>query len=196
MFKVNYDIDEEWVIKKFTTHPFIFNIRLSNITMIAVELSKYGFDNKDCQKIFEETPEFMLWSAGSIKALFEYLRDTLGFKEQEIHEIYMSYPRLFSVEWGSSFVPKKKLFRRFKIELPLFKQILTHYPRVLVKSYGSTEVKLKYLTKRFGMNLLEEKAFPNILNFNYYKVIRARGEMILKMFESKKKRDTFQWTEI
>lgn len=30
MFKVNYDIDAEWVVKKFPTHPYIFNIRLAN----------------------------------------------------------------------------------------------------------------------------------------------------------------------
>lgn len=86
----------------------------------------------------------------------------------------MGYPRLFSVEWGSSFVPKKKLLRRFKIDLRLFKQIVIHYPRVLVKSKGALEIKLKYLTKRFGMDLMSDNAFPNILNFNYYKIIRAR----------------------
>lgn len=112
--------------------------------MIGVELSKFGFDHKDCQKIFEETPEVLLYSAGSIRALFEYLRDTLDFSEQQIHDIYMGYPRLFSVEWGSSFIPKKKLLRKFKINLGLFKQIMVHYPRVLVKSRGALEIKLKY----------------------------------------------------
>ena len=56
----------------------------------------------------------------------------------------MGYPRLFSVEWGSSFIPKKKLLRKFKINLGLFKQIMVHYPRVLVKSRGALEIKLKY----------------------------------------------------
>jgi len=42
------------------------------------------------------------------------------------------------------------------------------------RSYGSTHLKLKYLIERMELRLVDEKAFPAILNFSYANVIRPR----------------------
>jgi len=50
------------------------------------------------------------------------------------------------------------------------------------------------------MDLLNDPAFPNILNYNYYHFIRARGEIILSRYENEieevELEDRIQWIEV
>jgi len=130
--------------------------------------------------------------------MLDYLRNQLNIPIEKIHEIYLENPLLFSIELGSGFIPRQKLFNKYKVDKELFKQILFNYPRILMKSYGSLDIKLRYLTKRFGLNLLKEEAFPCILNYNYYHFIRARGEIMLKFNEKddENKKEKINWIDV
>lgn len=113
------------------------------------------------------------------------LLETLHFLEQEIpqkelRDIYVANPLLVTVDFAHHFIPKFNLFLKLKFTRRDVFRIFRYFPGVFVRSLHSVQTKVKYLTRRGRIDLRKDKAFPSILEFQYARFIRARGEAMLK----------------
>lgn len=112
-----------------------------------------------------------------------WLPRRLNIPIDRIPQIYTENPRLLTI-CPSSMMPKKYyLFEKMNIDKTQMAKMFEEHPRIWVKSYGSNSLKLKYLTQRMKIILSKEDTFPAILEYNYAKVIRPRGELMIRNYK-------------
>ncbi|CAD8151975.1 unnamed protein product [Paramecium pentaurelia] len=153
--------------------PFLFSFNLERIPPNFRVMYNRDYKTKEIQELIQKTSEFLALKNHDLDRLLNHYDVLISNKEVQ-HQLLINNHKLLLLTPAYMLSPKINLFKELGLSLNQIGQILQICPNLFIKSVQTLKLKLKFFEKHLNIKIKDSQYFPQILEFDYWTVLRPR----------------------